>query len=76
MKELIEFLARSLVDNPDEVRVEEEQDEDRVVLRLYVAEDDMGKVIGKQGRIANAMRDLLKVAAARQGTRASLEIGD
>jgi predicted RNA-binding protein YlqC (UPF0109 family) len=76
MKELIEFLARSLVDNPDEVRVEEEQDEDRIVLRLYVAEDDMGKVIGKQGRIANAMRDLLKVAAARQGTRASLEIGD
>jgi predicted RNA-binding protein YlqC (UPF0109 family) len=76
MKELIEFLARSLVDNPDEVRVEEEQDEDRIVLRLYVAEDDMGKVIGKQGRIANAMRDLLKVAAARQGAHASLEIGD
>ena len=76
MKELIEFLARSLVDNPDDVRVEEEQDEDRVVLRLYVAEGDMGKVIGKQGRIANAMRDLLKVAAARRGTRASLEIGD
>jgi len=76
MKELIEFLARSLVDNPDDVRVEEERDEDRIVLRLYVAEGDMGKVIGKQGRIANAMRDLLKVAAARQGTRASLEIGD
>jgi hypothetical protein len=76
MKELIEFLARSLVDNPDDVRVEEEQDEGRVVLLLYVAEGDMGKVIGKQGRIANAMRDLLKVAAARQGTRASLEIGD
>ncbi len=76
MKELIEFLARSLVDNPDDVRVDEEQDEDRLVLRLYVADGDMGKVIGKQGRIANAMRDLLKVAAARQGTRASLEIGD
>jgi predicted RNA-binding protein YlqC (UPF0109 family) len=76
MKDLIEFLARSLVDLPDEVRVEEEQDDDRVILRLYVAEGDMGKVIGKQGRIANAMRDLLKVAAARQGGRASLEIGD
>jgi len=76
MKELIEFLARSLVDNPDDVRVEEEEDEDRVVLRLYVAEGDMGKVIGKQGRIANAMRDLLKVTAARHGTRVSLEIGD
>ncbi len=76
MKELIEFLARSLVDSPDDVRVEEEQADDRLVLRLYVADGDMGKVIGKQGRIANAMRDLLKVAAARQGTRASLEIGD
>ena len=76
MKELIEFLARSLVDNPGAVRVEEEPEEDRLVLRLYVDDSDMGKVIGKQGRIANAMRDLLKVAAARQGTRASLEIGD
>ena len=76
MKELIEFLARSLVDNPDDVQVEEEQDGDRVVIRLYVADGDMGKVIGKEGRIANAMRNLLKVAAARQGTRVSLEIGD
>ena len=76
MKELIEFLARSLVDDPDAVEVREERDGDRVVLRLYVADGDMGKVIGRQGRIANAMRDLLKVAAARLGTRASLEIGD
>ena len=76
MKELIEFLARSLVDNPDDVQVEEEHDGDRVVIRLYVADGDMGKVIGKEGRIANAMRNLLKVAAARQGTRVSLEIGD
>ena len=76
MKDLIEFLARSLVDNPDAVQVEEEQDDDRLVYHLYVADDDMGKVIGKQGRIANAMRDLLKVAAARHGTRARLDIGD
>jgi predicted RNA-binding protein YlqC (UPF0109 family) len=76
MKELIEFLARSLVNDPAAVRVEEEGDSDRVVLRLYVADDDMGKVIGKQGRIANALRDLLKVAAARRGERARLEIGD
>jgi predicted RNA-binding protein YlqC (UPF0109 family) len=76
MKELVEFLARSLVDQPDAVRVEEEQDGDRVVYRLLVADDDMGKVIGKQGRIANAMRDLLKVAATRAGTRVSLEIGE
>ncbi len=76
MRELIEFLARALVDEPDAVEVEEEEDGDRIIFHLYVADDDMGKVIGKQGRIANAMRDLLKVAATRQGTRASLEIGD
>ena len=76
MKELIEFLARGLVDNPDEVRIEEEGDRERVVYHLEVAEGDMGKVIGKEGRIANAMRSLLKVAAARDGTRVSLEIGD
>jgi predicted RNA-binding protein YlqC (UPF0109 family) len=76
MKELVEYMARSLVDNPDAVTVEEEDAGDRVIFHLYVADDDMGKVIGKQGRIANAMRDLLKVAAARQGARARLEIGD
>ncbi len=76
MKELIEFLARSIVDEPDAVEVEEEQDGDYIVYHLYVADDDMGKVIGKQGRIANAMRTVLKVAAARRGTRVALEIGD
>jgi predicted RNA-binding protein YlqC (UPF0109 family) len=76
MRDLIEFLARHLVDNPDDVRVEEEEDGDRIIVYLDVAEDDMGKVIGKQGRIANAMRDLLKVSATRQDVRASLEIGD
>jgi predicted RNA-binding protein YlqC (UPF0109 family) len=76
MKELIEFLARGLVDNPDQVRIEEEGDRERVIYHLEVAEGDMGKVIGKEGRIANAMRNLLKVAATRDGTRVSLEIGD
>jgi predicted RNA-binding protein YlqC (UPF0109 family) len=77
MKELIEFVARQLVDSPDDVHVEEEEDEDgRIIVFLDVADDDMGKVIGKQGRIANAMRDLLKVSATRQDVRASLEIGD
>ncbi len=76
MKELVEFLARALVDDPDAVEVEEEEYDDRLIYHLYVADDDMGKVIGKQGRIANAIRDLLKVAATRRGTRASLEIGD
>jgi predicted RNA-binding protein YlqC (UPF0109 family) len=75
MKELIEFMARAIVDNPDEVEVTEENDEDHIVYHLKVAEEDMGKVIGKQGRIANAMRTLLKVAAIRSGARAILEIG-
>jgi predicted RNA-binding protein YlqC (UPF0109 family) len=76
MKDLIEFVARAIVDDPEAVEVEEEEYGDRTILHLYVADNDMGKVIGKQGRIANAMRDLLKVAAARNDTRASLEIGD
>jgi predicted RNA-binding protein YlqC (UPF0109 family) len=75
MKELIEFMARAIVDYPDEVEVTEEDTEDQIVFHLKVAESDMGKVIGKQGRIANAMRTLLKVAAIRKGTRALLEIG-
>ncbi len=75
MKELIEFMARAIVDYPDEVEVTEEDMEDDIVFHLTVAESDMGKVIGKQGRIANAMRTLLMVAAIRKGTRAVLEIG-
>jgi predicted RNA-binding protein YlqC (UPF0109 family) len=77
MKELIEYIATAIVDDPDEVRVREEEDGDTLVYFLEVAEPDMGKVIGKQGRIANAMRALLKVAAARRGVRrAILEIGE
>jgi uncharacterized protein len=77
MKELIEYIARAIVDYPDDVVVREEEDGDRIVYYLQVAEPDMGKVIGKQGRIANAMRTLLKVAAAKSGVRrASLEIGE
>jgi predicted RNA-binding protein YlqC (UPF0109 family) len=76
MKELIEFMARAIVDNPDEVEVIEEDAEDHIIYHLKVAEDDMGRVIGKQGRIANAMRTLLKVAAIRRGERAVLEIGE
>ena len=76
MKELIEFMARAIVDYPDEVVVSEEDAGDHLVFHLTVAESDMGKVIGKQGRIANAMRTLLKVAAIRKGARAILEIGE
>jgi len=74
MKDLVEYMARSLVDDPESVRVDEEWRGDRVILHLEVAETDKGKVIGKQGRIANAMRTLLKVAATRDDARASLDI--
>jgi len=74
MKELIEFIAKAIVDKPEEVRVTEETTEDGIVLKLQVAPEDTGKVIGKEGRIAKAMRTLLRVAAIRKGTRATLEI--
>ena len=74
MKELLEYLARSLVDNPDAVSVEVEEDEDEVALILTVDESDMGRVIGRDGRIANAIRALLRVAAARDGRHVELEI--
>lgn len=76
MKDLIEYVARSVVEHPDEVSVEEDAGGYRTVYRLRVNEEDMGRVIGKQGRIAQAIRTLLKVAATREGRRASLEIGD
>ncbi|MEE8422224.1 MAG: KH domain-containing protein [Dehalococcoidia bacterium] len=74
MKALIEYLARALADHPDDVRVEEEQRNDRVVLHLYVNDEDKGRIIGRDGRVANAMRSLLHVAAVRSGVRASLDI--
>jgi len=74
MKDLIEYIARAIVDDPEAVRVTEVEAEDGIILRLEVAPDDTGKVIGKEGRIANAMRTLLRVAAIRKGTRATLEI--
>lgn len=75
MRELIAYIAESIVDHPEEVQVSEQRYGDRTVLHLRVAEADMGKVIGKQGRIAEAMRTLLKVAAAKSERRVSLEIG-
>ena len=75
MKELVEYIAKTIVSYPDEVKVTEEIDrEDRVLLKLEVAPDDKGKVVGRQGRVAQAMRVLLRVAAIKQGTRAMLEI--
>ena len=74
MKELVEYMARSLVNNPDQVEVIEVDGTRSVILELRVAQEDMGRVIGKGGRVANAMRTLLRVAAAKQGTRAILGI--
>lgn len=76
MKELVEYIAKALVENPDEVATTEEWDGHRHVVHLDVAESDMGKVIGRGGRVAEAMRTLLKASAARQDTRAVLDIGD
>ncbi len=76
MVDLVEYLAKALVDQPDEVRVTETVDGGRVQVRLDVAEDDWGKVIGKGGRIATSMRSLVKVAAVREDVRVQLEIGD
>ncbi|MEE8413250.1 MAG: KH domain-containing protein [Dehalococcoidales bacterium] len=74
MKELVEFIARSIVNSPDDVVVTEEESEQGITLKLQVAEEDKGRVIGKQGRIAEAMRTLVRVKAAKAGTRAILEI--
>lgn len=74
MKALIEYLARALAEHPDEVVVEEEHDGDRVVLHLYVNDEDKGRIIGRDGRCANAIRSLLHVAAVRAGVRATLSI--
>ena len=74
MKELIEYIARALADEPDAVKVTEEVEDGRVIFRLEVASEDKGKVIGRQGRVAQAMRVLLRVAAVKDGSHAILEI--
>jgi predicted RNA-binding protein YlqC (UPF0109 family) len=74
VKEVLEFLARNLVDEPDAVRVTEEHDDDLVILRLEVAPEDVGKVIGRGGRIARAIRGVMRAAAAKAGTNVAVEI--
>ena len=74
MKELVEVIAKSLVDHPEDVRVEEKQQDRQVTLELRVDEDDMGKVIGRQGRIAKAMRTVIKAAATRENKKVSVDI--
>ena len=74
MKELVEILAKSLVDNPDLVQVKEIAGEQSIILELKVAPEDMGKVIGKQGRIAKAIRTVVKAAAIKENKRVVVEI--
>jgi uncharacterized protein len=76
MAELLEYLARRLVDDPEAVRVETAEEDDAIVLRLHVAEDDVGKVIGRQGRIARALRTVVRASASRERRRVLLEIVD
>lgn len=74
LKDLLEVIAKSLVDNPDEVTVNEVEGEQSIILELRVSQEDMGKVIGKQGRIAKAIRTVIKAAASKENKRVSVEI--
>ena len=74
MKELVEILAKALVDHPEQVEVNEVVGEQSIILELKVAQDDMGKVIGKQGRIAKAIRTVVKAAAIKEEKRVVVEI--
>lgn len=75
MKQLVEILVRSLVDHPDQVVVEQEETARSVTLTVHVAPDDLGKVIGRQGRVARAIRTVVKSAAVRDGRRVHVEFG-
>ncbi|MDY0234448.1 MAG: KH domain-containing protein [Gudongella sp.] len=74
MGELVEFIAKALVDNPDEVSVNEIEGSQSIIIELKVASDDMGKIIGKQGRIAKAIRTVVKAAAIKDNKRVVVEI--
>ena len=76
MKELVEVITKALVDNPDEVVVTEKQEGKATVVEVHVAESDMGKVIGKQGRIAKAIRSVVKAAAAKEDRKVIVDIAD
>ena len=74
MQELVKVLAKALVEKPDAVEVETVEEEDRTVLKLHVAQEDMGRVIGKQGRIAKAIRTIVKSAATRENKKVTVDI--
>jgi hypothetical protein len=75
LKELVEYVAKGLVDHPDQVQVTERETPRTIVVRLKVAPEDMGRVIGKDGRVANAMRTLLRVTSVKHGKQTDLRIG-
>ncbi|MCS7009787.1 MAG: KH domain-containing protein [Anaerolineales bacterium] len=74
MKALVEYVAKSLVEHPEAVRVREMRQKDRILLELSVAKEDMGRVIGRSGRVANALRTLLRVVAEREGCPVTLDV--
>jgi predicted RNA-binding protein YlqC (UPF0109 family) len=74
MKELLRFMTSYLVDDPDQVRIETLEGQRAMILQIYVAAEDMGKVIGRNGRVAKAMRELIRAAAMREGKTAIVEI--
>jgi len=74
LKDLVEYVAKSLVDAPDEVRVEEVQDDKGSILKLYVAQEDLGKIIGRNGRTAKSIRAILSAASTKAGTQTLLKI--
>ena len=76
MKELVEVIAKALVENPDEVVVNEKNDGHNIIIELHVAPSDMGKVIGRQGRIAKAIRSVVKAASSRENLKVDVEIVD
>lgn len=74
MKELVEFIVKSLVDNPDQVDVQEFDERSTTIVEVSVAQPDMGRIIGKGGRVINSIRSIVQVAAAKQGIKVSVEI--
>ncbi|HAR62839.1 MAG: KH domain-containing protein [Candidatus Margulisiibacteriota bacterium] len=74
MKQLVEIITKALVDNPDEVRINETEGESIVILEINVSPEDVGKIIGREGRIANAIRTVVKAAAAKQRKKVTVEI--
>jgi uncharacterized protein len=74
VKELVEYIARSLVDNPMQVKVRQERMSDKIRVELRVSKEDMGRIIGKDGRVANSIRILTRVAAAREGKQVFLDV--